>query len=143
MIYARENMLEFASKNLLDIFNKLGQREQGALLGNIVEIAVVKNRKAQATDKDGYDMIEDGLEKEIKSCWRLNNNLVRWANITSKQNKCDAFIFIDGVNNKEYEVPHDVVFFQMSISKDGQIRTTPHNLDILEPYEIVREKSNE
>tara|TARA_B110000285_G_scaffold119420_1_gene135182 strand:- start:367 stop:792 length:426 start_codon:yes stop_codon:yes gene_type:complete len=137
MIYARENMLEFASKNLLDIFNKLGQREQGALLGNIVEIAVVKNRKAQATDKDGYDMIEDGLEKEIKSCWRLNGKHVRWANITSKFNKCDAFIFIDGVNNKEYEVPHDVVFFEMSITKDGQLRTTEHNLDILEQYEII------
>ena len=137
MIYARENMLEFASKNLLDIFNKLGQREQGALLGNIVEIAVVKNRKAQATDKDGYDMIEDGLEKEIKSCWRLNGKHIRWANITSKFNKCDAFIFIDGVNNKEYEVPHDVVFFEMSITKDGQLRTTEHNLDILEQYEII------
>ena len=139
-MYTREKMLEFASNNLLDIFNKLGQREQGSLLGNIAEIAVVKNRKAQPTDKEGYDMIEDGLEKEIKSCWRLNNNLVRWGNITSKFNKCDAFIFIDGVNNKEYEVPHDVVFFQMSISKDGQIRTTEHNLAILEQYEILNKE---
>ena len=142
-MWTHENMLKFGKKNFEEIFNSLGKREQGSLLGIITEIAVVQDRKAQSTDKEGYDMIEDGLEKEIKSCWRLNNNLVRWANITSKFNKCDAFIFIDGVNNKEYEVPHDVVFFQMSISKDGQIRTTPHNLDILEPYEIVREKSNE
>ena len=136
-MYTREEMIEFGKNNFEDFFNKLGQREQGSLLGCITEIAVVKNRKAQATDKAGYDMIEDGLEKEIKSCWRLNNNLVRWGNITSKFNKCDAFIFIDGVNNKEYEVPHDVVFFQMSISKDGQIRTTEHNLAILEQYEII------
>ena len=139
-MYTREKMLEFASNNLLDIFNKLGQREQGSLLGNIAEIAVVKNRKAQPTDKEGYDMIEDGLEKEIKSCWRLNGQYVRWANIKSKFNKCDAFIFIDGVNNKEYEVPHDVVFFEMSITNDGQLRTTEHNLAILEQYEILNKE---
>ena len=137
MMYTPEKMLEFASDNLLDIFNKLGKREQGGFLGNITEVAVAKNRKAQLTDKEGYDIIEDGLEKEIKSCWTLNGKYVRWANITSKFNKCDAFIFIDGVNNKEYEVPHDVVFFQMSISDDGQIRTTEHNLSILEQYEII------
>jgi hypothetical protein len=130
-------MLEFGKKNFEEIFNSLGKREQGSLLGNIAEIAVVQNRKAQFTDKEGYDMIEDGLEKEIKSCWRLNGKHVRWANITSKCNKCDAFIFIDGVNNKEYEVPHDVVFFEMSITKDGQLRTTEHNLAILEQYEII------
>ena len=139
-MYTRENMLAFGKKNFEEIFNSLGRREQGSLLGNITEIAVVQNRKAQCTDKEGYDMIEDGLEKEIKSCWRLNNNLLRWGNITSKFNKCDAFIFIDGVNNKEYEVPHDVVFFQMSISKDGQIRTTEHNLAILEQYEILNKE---
>jgi hypothetical protein len=137
-------MLEFASNNLLDIFNKLGKREQGALLGNIVEIAVVKNRKAQSTDKEGYDMIEDGLEKEIKSCWTLvtKSKYARWANITSKFNKCDAFIFIDGVNNKEYEVPHDVVFFEMSVrpANGGEIYTTEHNLAILEQYEILNKE---
>lgn len=138
-MYTRENMLAFGKKNFEEIFNSLGKREQGSLLGNITEIAVVQNRKAEFTDNDGYDMIEDGLEKEIKSCFTYNMGYARWGNITSKQNKCDAFVFIDGVNNKEYEVPHDVVIYEMAISpySGGEIRTTEHNLSILEQYEII------
>ena len=139
MIYTRENMLKFGKKNFEEFFEKLGNREQGSLLGCITEIAIVHNRKAQATDNDGYDMIENGLEKEIKSCFKYNMGYARWGNIPSKLNKCDAFIFIDGVMNKEYEVPHDVVFFEMSIapSSGGEIRTTEHNLSILNRYEII------
>jgi hypothetical protein len=57
----------------------------------------------------------------------------------SKQNKCDAFVFIDGVANKEYEVSHDVVFYEMSITPHagGEIRTTAHNMSILSKYESV------
>ena len=56
----------------------------------------------------------------------------------SKLNKCDSFVFIDGVSNKEYEIPHDVVFFEMSITQHsgGEIRTTSHNMNILKKYEI-------
>jgi hypothetical protein len=141
-MYTREIMIEFGKNNFEEIFNSLGKREQGALLGCITEIAVVQNRKAQATDKEGYDMIENGLEKEIKSCFAYNGPYARWGNITSKQNKCDAFVFIDGVKNKEYEVPHDVVIYEMAISPHagGEIRTTEHNLSILNRYEILNKE---
>ena len=139
-MYIRENMIEFGAKNFKEVFHAAGKREQGSMLGNITEVFVVQNRKgAKATDVSGSDMVEHGLEKEIKSCWSHNQGYVRWGNIISKQNKCDAFVFIDGVANKEYEVPHDVVFYEMSITPHagGEIRTTSHNMSILSKYESV------
>ena len=138
-MYTRENMIKFAKKNFEDVFNSLGKTEQGSLLGNITEVFEVKKRMAVGTDVSGSDMVENGLEKEIKSCWSYNNNYARWGNIMSKLNKCDYFVFIDGVSNKVYEVPHDVVFFEMSITQysGGEIRTTEHNMNILKRYEVI------
>ncbi len=139
-MYTREEMIKFAKDNFEEIFSKLGKAEQGSLLGNITEVFVVKQRiGAKGTDVSGSDMIdEDGLQKEIKSCWSYNSGCARWGNITSKFGKCEAFIFVDGVANKEYEIPHDVVFTEIKITpaSGGEIRTTKHNIDIFEKYEI-------
>ena len=137
-MYTRAEMIKFGANNFEEIFENLGRKEQGSLLGNIAEVAVVKNRKAEGTDVSGSDMIEDGLEKEIKSCWSYSLGYARWGNITSKFYKCDAFVFIDGVSDTVYEVPHDVVLFEMSITpaSGGEIRTTKHNLNILKNYEV-------
>lgn len=135
-MYTRDSMIDYCRLNFLDVFNNLGKSEQGALLGCIAEVATIKERGAEGTDVSGSDMIEDELEKEIKSCWSYQQGYARWGNITSKLHKCDTFIFIDGVANIVYEVPHDVVFFEMSITPaaGGEIRTTRHNLEILERY---------
>jgi len=139
-MYTREEMIKFGKDNFEEIFYKLGKTEQGSLLGNIAEVFVVKQRiGAKGTDVSGSDMIdEDGLQKEIKSCWSYNSGCARWGNITSKFGKCEAFIFVDGVANKEYEIPHDVVFTEIKITpaSGGEIRTTKHNIDIFEKYEI-------
>ena len=137
-MYTRENMIKFAKENFEDIFNSLGKAEQGSLLGNITEVAVVKKRIAVGTDVSGSDMVENGLEKEIKSCWSLNGGVARFGNISSKKDKCHSFVFIDGVNNKEYEVPHDIVFSKMKITKaaGGEIRANKFNMPIFSKYEV-------
>ena len=142
IMYIRKNMIEFGANNFKAIFDKLGKTEQGSLLGNITEAYVVQNRIGSiGTDVSGSDMVELGLLKEIKSCWSYNLGYARWGNMLSKQNKCDAFVFIDGVANKEYEVPHDVVFYEMCITpaSGGEIRTTAHNLSILSKYCVQHE----
>ena len=67
--YTRENMIEFAKNNLELIFSKMGKREQGSFLGNIAEIYTVLDRpNAEETDEDGYDILENDVRKEIKTC---------------------------------------------------------------------------
>ncbi len=141
--YTRKNMLEFAKNNLEDIFSKMGRKEQGSFLGNIAEVYTVLDRpNAEETDEDGFDILENDFRKEIKTCWSHDkqSGYASWYNIISKQNKCDYFIFIDGAENKVYEVPHDVVFYEMSInpgaSNGGSIKTTKHNMKILLRYEV-------
>lgn len=139
-MYTRKEMIKFGANNFEEIFENLGKAEQGSLLGHIAEVAVVKNRMAEGTDVPGSDMIEDELTKEIKSCWAYNTGYARWGNIMSKFNKCDTFVFIDGVIDTVYEVPHDVAFFEMIITPaaGGEIRTTKHNLSILKKYEVSK-----
>ena len=142
--YTRENMLEFAKNNLELIFNKMGRREQGSFLGNIAEIYTVLDRPnaEEAGNEDGYDMLENDVRKEIKTCWSHSkqNGYAIWYNISSKQNKCDYFVFVDGAVNKVYEVPHDVVFLEMSINPRANghdsLATTKHNMEILLRYEL-------
>ena len=140
-MYTRENMLKFAKNNLENIFSKMGKREQGSFLGHVAEVYTVLDRpNAKETDEDGFDILENDFRKEIKTCWSHDKQqgYASWYNIISKQNKCDYFIFIDGAENKVYEVPHDVVFYEMSInpstSNGGSIKTTKHNMEILLKY---------
>ena len=137
-MYTRENMIKFAENNFEDIFNSLGKREQGSLLGVITENFIVNKRNAQGTDVSGSDMIENNKTKEIKSCYSLNSGVARYGNISSKKDKCHSFVFIDGINNKEYEIPHDVVFNEMKITEasGGEIRATKYNMPIFSKYEI-------
>ena len=139
-MYTRKEMIKFAKNNFEEIFENLGKAEQGSLLGHIAEVAVVKNRMAEGTDVPGSDMIENGLTKEIKSCYAYNTGYARWGNIMSKLNKCDTFVFVDGVSDTVYEVPHDVVIFEMIVTPaaGGEIRTTKHNLSILKNYEVSK-----
>tara|TARA_A100001011_G_scaffold64694_1_gene65388 strand:+ start:1253 stop:1687 length:435 start_codon:yes stop_codon:yes gene_type:complete len=143
-MYTRENMFEFAKNNIEVIFSKMGKKEQGSFLGCTAEVYTVLDRpNAEETDEDGFDIIENGFKKEIKTCWAHSKQqgYAQWYNILSKRDKCDYFIFVDGLRAKVYEVPHDVVFSEMivnpgSYKNGGVVVTTKHNMEILSKYLI-------
>tara|TARA_A100001201_G_scaffold135209_1_gene123328 strand:- start:521 stop:952 length:432 start_codon:yes stop_codon:yes gene_type:complete len=142
-MYTKENLFDFAKNNIEVIFSKMGKKEQGGFLGCTAEVYTVLNRpNAEWTDEDGFDIIENGFKKEIKTCWtHSKQGYASWYNILSKRDKCDYFIFVDGLRNKVYEVPHDVVFYKMivntgSAKNGGYVKTTKHNMKILSRYLI-------
>ena len=138
-MYTESALLEHGEENFRDIFATAGKKEQGIILGIITEHRVAKNRNAEITDKQGSDIKEkSGVELEVKRCGALRSGRVlRWGNINSKKGLCDYFILIDGVNDIEYQVPHDVVFNKMRI-KSNEICTTKVNMKILPRYKVAR-----
>ena len=138
-MYTESALLEYGIENLRDVYDTAGKREKGVILGLITEHRVAKNRNAEITDKAGSDIKEkSGMELEVKRCGALRSGRVlRWGNINSKKDLCDYFILIDGVNDIEYQVPHDVVFNEMII-KSNEICTTKANMKILPRYKVAR-----
>ena len=138
-MYTEAALLDYGVENFRDIFATAGKREKGSFLGFLTEHRVAKNRNAEITDKQGSDIKEKDVgESEVKYCGALKSNRVlRWANINSKKGLCDYFIFVDGVNDIEYQVPHDVVFNEMII-KSNEICTTKANMKILPRYKVER-----
>jgi len=138
-MYTESALLEYGIENLRDVYDTAGKREKGIILGIITEHRVAKNRNAEITDKAGSDIKQKSLgELEVKRCGVLKSNRVlRWSNINSKKSLCDYFIFVDGVNDIEYQVPHDVVFNEMII-KSNEICTTKANMKILSKYKVER-----
>lgn len=145
-MYTESALLKHAEENFRDIFATAGKKEQGIILGIITEHRVAKNRNAEITDKAGSDLKEKGAAYkllrdvllEVKRCGVLKNGqYLRWSNINSKKSLCDYMILIDGVNDIEYQVPHDVAFNKMKI-KSNEICTTKANMKILSEYVVER-----
>ena len=132
-MYTKENVLKHTRD--IDFFEGMPAPEQGAFLGMGFQSLLIKTRNAQKAYGKGLDMIENGLKKEIKTCWSYNRDVARWQSLWSKKGRCHFIIFFDGVASRLYEVPHDVVFNEMKISKLGEIRATKHNQKILDKYE--------
>ena len=139
-MYYRDDMLKYVANNFETIFNALGKKEQGAILGCAFEVRVAQDKKADCTDVAGSDIVKNGKTSELKYCGEDKTGHARWGNIDSKKDKCDDFIFGDGIKGKTYEVPHDVVFNQLTIHRwnsGSQIKLTKKNKAILEQYEVT------
>lgn len=137
-MYKRDELVKYAAANFQAVFDQLGVAEKGSILGKILEVKLAEDKGAELTDVKGSDMITDNGLDELKGCWAYNTGYARWGNITSKKSKFDRLILIDGVLDKEYCVPHDVVFNELTITpaSGGEIRTTKKNLEILKRYEV-------
>lgn len=136
-MYTKEKVLKYTEMKQ-EIFDSLGPREQGSILGCAVEPYTTERRGAILTDEPGSDMIENGKEIEIKSSWKFNKGNIRWGGMFSKYRKCDGFFLIDGVNNRVYQPDHDTVFNKCRLDNaggKGELRGTKANMEILLPFE--------
>ena len=119
MAYSKKEVIEHAVKNLDRILNSMGVREQGSFLGCVVEDMVTCNSTNILTDSDGSDYIcPDNGEIELKSTFspQQNGRYLRVGSLFAKEYKCKYVHFIDGVNDRQFFIPHDIVFEQMDIA---------------------------
>jgi len=138
-MYTREKVLKYTEMKI-EIFDSLGAREQGSILGCAAEPYTTERLGAILTDKPGSDMFHNNKDKEIKSCWKYNCGIVRWCNMNVKFGLCDGFYLIDGVKNRVFQPDHDTVFYKCKLSQSGQngrgeLRGTKANMEILEQFE--------
>ena len=119
----------------------------------IAETRIIKEIGGEQApvNQEGYDYTHKVYNKvELKTVYERDwhsNGLLAIIGLKNKKNKCDYIHVHDGVNNRNFMIPHDVVFYEMKLMVNdnkftfsGSYNKTDnqaiHNTGIMQKYEI-------
>ena len=90
----------------------------------IAETRIIKEIGGEQApvNQEGYDYTHKVYNKvELKTVYERDwhsNGLLAIIGLKNKKNKCDYIHVHDGVNNRNFMIPHDVVFYEMKNCRD-------------------------
>lgn len=106
-------------KNFGSVF--LGLRiKSNKLVSDTVEELYAEYVDGEAINAIGYDAIcKENFKHEIKYTDSIQGKNLRVNNLTSKKDKCDFIVLIDGISNSTSIIPQKVFFKRANITTSG------------------------